>query len=315
MELDEEQRYAVESDESLVVIAGPGSGKTRVLTEKARKLFSTSSDLICLCFTRAAASEMRSRVEGLPATTIHSFCYNSVGWEMPKGGDQQDGHTYMLQRFLWGQKETPTQFSNVLVDECQDLNPLEFDVAVSMAKDKIFAVGDPYQSIYGFQGAIGTEVVDRFKDCGCRDFALHSNYRSCPEIVKRLNNIYSRNLVSKNTKDTGLTAILCRRNDDVFEVSGFLKQSGIPHRVRLASQYSEHREYEVLGASNLILSTVHVAKGREFDHVVLYGWLPDSGEDSMSEEWRIFYVACSRASKKLDFLDDLEGLPDLIEGA
>ena len=81
MELDEEQRYVVDSNESMVVVAGPGSGKTRMLTEKARKVFNSEESLLCLTFTRSAAREMASRVPGIPASTIHSYCCGRVGWK------------------------------------------------------------------------------------------------------------------------------------------------------------------------------------------------------------------------------------------
>jgi DNA helicase-2/ATP-dependent DNA helicase PcrA len=52
----------------------------------------------------------------------------------------------------------------------------------------------------------------------------------------------------------------------------------------------------------LTLSTVHQAKGREWDHVYLVGasqgLLPHK-DGEINEEHRIFFVACSRAAKNL----------------
>lgn len=68
----------------LVVIAGPGSGKTRVLTERIRLLLTNSHEhfrVLALTFTNKAADDMRERLEGLGEArqrafigTIHAFC-------------------------------------------------------------------------------------------------------------------------------------------------------------------------------------------------------------------------------------------------
>ena len=303
MELDEEQRAVVESKESLAVIAGPGSGKTRVLTSKAEALMEQGKDIICICFTKAAAKEMSDRVPGLPATTIHSYCCGCVGW------DEDWGYTGLLSRFLW--ESDKRVFDWVLLDEAQDLNEMELDVVLSIVGDKIFAVGDPFQSIYGFQGAMGYGVVEVLQKLGARSVELHNNYRSSPEIVDRLEKIYKRNLVSKNIKSTGWTYILCRTNDDVFYLSNFLKRVNIPHRLRVSVDNADkgRRESDILGESHLRVSTVHCAKGTECSYSILYGWHPQEG----GEEKRVYYVAVSRASKTFDETDQLEDIVRLVE--
>jgi DNA helicase II / ATP-dependent DNA helicase PcrA len=70
----------------LLVLAGPGSGKTRVLTYRISRLIEETAEkhfrILGLTFTNKAAAEMRERVEGLVPnarerillTTFHSFC-------------------------------------------------------------------------------------------------------------------------------------------------------------------------------------------------------------------------------------------------
>lgn len=85
-DLNINQRAAVEwSGGPLLVLAGPGSGKTRVLTEHIAHIIETSPQdrfrVLALTFTNKAASEMRSRLESripheidrVRATTFHSF--------------------------------------------------------------------------------------------------------------------------------------------------------------------------------------------------------------------------------------------------
>ena len=71
-------------DGAMLVVAGPGSGKTRVLTERIKKLLSREDEhfrVLALTFTNKAANEMRHRLETIPDVTtrafigtMHSFC-------------------------------------------------------------------------------------------------------------------------------------------------------------------------------------------------------------------------------------------------
>lgn len=85
-ELNSNQREAVNWNHgSLLVLAGPGSGKTKVLTSRIARLIAESPDrywnILGLTFTNKAAKEMQERVEGhvpnsgdrVNLTTFHSF--------------------------------------------------------------------------------------------------------------------------------------------------------------------------------------------------------------------------------------------------
>src|SRR6266571_3500029 len=87
-ELNAAQRRAIEHGEGpLLVIAGAGTGKTRVITERIRQLLVSDPNLsgeniLGLTFTRKAAGEMKARVvkavgeraKDVTLATFHSFC-------------------------------------------------------------------------------------------------------------------------------------------------------------------------------------------------------------------------------------------------
>jgi DNA helicase-2/ATP-dependent DNA helicase PcrA len=74
----------------------------------------------------------------------------------------------------------------LFVDETQDMNPLQFDLLRQMAGDDpdLFCVGDPNQSIYGFNGAnpaVMVELLQTWPDTAVLD--LTRNHRSTAPIV------------------------------------------------------------------------------------------------------------------------------------
>src|SRR5579862_3768182 len=88
LELNPEQARAVQHGEGpLLVVAGAGTGKTRVITERIRALLENNPHLpgesiLGLTFTKKAAGEMKWRIESQIGErakdvwlgTFHSFC-------------------------------------------------------------------------------------------------------------------------------------------------------------------------------------------------------------------------------------------------
>ena len=85
IQLSEKQRSIVQhTDGPLLVVAGPGSGKTRVITERIRRLLNEKEKhfrILALTFTNKAANEMKERLKDFQDIekhafigTMHSFC-------------------------------------------------------------------------------------------------------------------------------------------------------------------------------------------------------------------------------------------------
>lgn len=105
-----------------------------------------------------------------------------------KGIDYPD----MLIKFLALKNKVKHKY--VLVDELQDINTLEAEIALKSGHN-FFAVGDKKQAIFGFQGGSINNFEKFMGDAP--PFILSDNFRSTNEILK-----FSKDYFIRNTKDT-----------------------------------------------------------------------------------------------------------------
>lgn len=77
------------------------------------------------------------------------------------------------------------KFPLVLIDEAQDLSPLNHAMLAKLVTKRLIAVGDPFQSIYGFRGSVsdGMSVLER--RFNMRRMTLSTSFR-CPKAVVAL---------------------------------------------------------------------------------------------------------------------------------
>jgi DNA helicase II / ATP-dependent DNA helicase PcrA len=77
-----------------------------------------------------------------------------------------------------------SRFPLVLVDESQDLSPINHAMLRKLVTQRIICVGDPYQSIYGFRGAIHSGMDRLAEQFTMRDMRLSTSFRCPKEIVR-----------------------------------------------------------------------------------------------------------------------------------
>jgi DNA helicase-2/ATP-dependent DNA helicase PcrA len=204
------------------------------------------------------------------------------------------------------------------VDEFQDVslaNMNLIDTLLSPGKRNLFAVGDDWQSIYGFRGA----RVDRMTSLPreVRDTRVHRlgiNYRSFREIIRLSSRAIRKNRgqIRKNLRAARgrggtikIHEIDCRERE-VDLIEELVRKSGEgKSRAILCRNNDRVRWFRERTRQPVEIITMHGAKGLEFDLVIVSGIadgiLPDPSA-VMEEERRLFYVALSRARDELHLM-------------
>jgi DNA helicase-2/ATP-dependent DNA helicase PcrA len=162
--LNTEQRAAVEHGEGpLLVVAGAGTGKTRVITERIRNLLETDPQLageniLALTFTDKAAGEMKRRVvraigeraEGVWLSTFHKFCLEKIIRAVNRDVQvlEKIDHWILMRRHIaelelshFGRLADPGEFLNAFeafFSRCQDelVSPDDYDEYVKGLRRK-----------------------------------------------------------------------------------------------------------------------------------------------------------------------------------
>ncbi len=200
-ELSPSQLHIIRDKVSLymLVAAGPGSGKTKVLVHKLASLLLMEDvkhdQLLMLTFSRAAATEFKKRLISLIGAaahfveikTFHSFCFDLLGkmGNLDKA-DEVIGKT--IAKIKSNEVEQSKITKAVLViDEAQDMAEDEFLLIRTLMENnesmRVIAVGDDDQNIFEFRGASSRYLVQFLNDFKALKYEIVENYRSKSNLV------------------------------------------------------------------------------------------------------------------------------------
>ena len=199
--LSERQMQIINDKESrcIVVAAGPGSGKTRVLVHKLASLLLLEDvkheQLLMLTFSRAAATEFKQRLMELignaahfvEINTFHSYCFALLG----RIGNLEDACNVVAQaaELIDKGEVEPNRIGKtvLVVDEAQDMSADEYALvrALMTANEemRVIAVGDDDQNIYEFRGSDSQHMQELSQLEGSRVIEMTDNYRSSHHVV------------------------------------------------------------------------------------------------------------------------------------
>lgn len=209
--LSKRQKEIIDDHESrcIVVAAGPGSGKTRVLVHKLASLLLLEDvkheQLLMLTFSRAAATEFKQRLMQLIGNaahfveikTFHSYCFDLLGrvGNLDEAGDVVKQAAEMINN---GEVE-PNRISKtvLVIDEAQDMSKDDYALVSALMKAneemRVIAVGDDDQNIYEFRGSNSQYLYELTQTEHSRFIEMTENYRSLRHIVDAAND-FARNI-------------------------------------------------------------------------------------------------------------------------
>ena len=268
-ELSNRQCEIIDDKESkyIVVAAGPGSGKTRVLVHKLASLLLLEDvkheQLLMLTFSRAAATEFKKRLIDLVGNaahyvdikTFHSYSFDLVG-KQGSLDEAKDVVRLAAEMIENGEVEASKIAKSVLViDEAQDMGEDDFRLVQALMRQneemRVIAVGDDDQNIYGFRGSDSKYMQSLVEQDGAKLYEMTDNYRSAKAIVDCANRYVQRipgrlkhtsiqsatgkdgkvmtlkSLLDAEIKVEGSTAILTRTNEETMQVAYELEQRGL----------------------------------------------------------------------------------------
>ncbi|MDE2891490.1 MAG: UvrD-helicase domain-containing protein [Chloroflexota bacterium] len=226
----------------------------------------------------------------------------------------------------------------VLVDEFQDISRGRMNLLAALKRPQTayFLVGDDWQSIYRFAGS----DVGLLRDCErwlgpVEECTLSRTFRFAEGILAPSSGFVQRNpaqttrrlLPAQRSPDHGLALIwTSEANIGLNQATADLNRLGVNRQasVLVLSRYRQRLSSVQLNGRTLEQSTVHAAKGREADYVVVLNLtgerrgFPSQIEDDplldlvapppepfeYAEERRLFYVALTRARHGVYLLAD-----------
>lgn len=279
--LSEEQKRVIEDKDSktVMILAGPGSGKTKVLVHKIASLILKEdvkpNQFLMLTYSRSAVTEFKARLFNLIGPlayevdiyTFHSYALQLVGRKI------QDSNDLLLRKIIevaaekLHNKEINMPFKSVLMlDEFQDINLASFKLIKAIYDNfegdmRVIAVGDDDQCILESVNGANVSFFNKFKEQftndedDYREHALTKNFRSdknivnfANSIVQKLNNRIKTNLLVPNSKEEGIVRFYLYKSSNL--------EHSVVNEVKNSNKYSS---IAILAYTNEEVSTIYSA--------------------------------------------------------
>ena len=241
--------------------------------------------------------------------------YDAFKNELKKSGAYDFARIVKVATKYIPQSNTPQY---IFVDEFQDTSETRFNFIKALVGNNnyLFAVGDEYQQILEWSGVKNVNVsrLKRHYKHELSIYKLTYSYRLTPQLADISNRLLSfisdRKTTRKlrgcnNSKFTFDTKKFNSQKNETEWCVGYINElvkKGVnPKNIGVLYRNSNVIDQEVIN-TKAHCSTIHKAKGLEFDYVILLG-LEDGvfpGKNSnVEEERRVLYVAITRAKKYL----------------
>lgn len=216
-----------DDDRNRLILAGPGSGKTRVIVHRIAYLLRVrrvpAKSIVALTFNRHAANEIRQRLlelvgsdaYGVSVFTYHRMAMRLTGTSFARNekvaGENLDQVLAKAADMLEGKLDIEGEddlreqllrgYRYILVDEYQDIDQLQYRLVAALAgrnsdedgKLCILAVGDDDQNIYQWRDTSNRYIESFRHDYDAEIDFLVDNYRSSGHIIAASNQLIAAN--------------------------------------------------------------------------------------------------------------------------
>ncbi len=239
--LNEQQKIGVTTTEGpVLLLAGAGSGKTRVLTHRIAYMIDELGvnpwNILAITFTNKAAAEMRERVDDIVGfgaeqiwvSTFHSTCVKILRRHIDRLGfatnftiydtdDQKAVMKDICKRFQIDTKQLKERTIMSMISSAKDelISPLEFEINAfgDYTKKKVAAVYKEYQAVLKRNNALD------FDDLIVKTVEL---FKACPEILYQYQERFKYIMVDEyqdtNTAQFELIRLLADRHHNLCVV-------------------------------------------------------------------------------------------------
>ena len=205
----------------IVVAAGPGSGKTRVLVHKLASLLLLEDvkheQLLMLTFSRAATTEFKQRLMELIGNaahfveikTFHSYCFDLLG----RIGNLEESKNVVAKaaEMIYQGEVEPNKIGKtvLVIDEAQDMGTEEHALVKALMANneemRVIVVGDDDQNIYEFRGSDSSYMYRLAQENGSTFVEMTENYRSAHHPVNFANEFLKN--IDKRIKSTPIISM------------------------------------------------------------------------------------------------------------
>lgn len=231
LDVDQTKILRDNSSKKVLVLAGPGAGKTKVLVHKIAQLLLIEDvkpeQFMMLTFSKAASMEFKNRIRRLVPefsnliriSTFHGFCFETIG----QIGDLQKSQNIIresLEMLRSGDIDLSqiTNKSVLMLDEFQDISGDEWEliqfIIETAGNIRVIAVGDDDQNIYEFRGSSNRYLSSFREKYDAQQYFMVKNYRSIPDIVTFNNKFLQR--IPNRMKSRPLEAVIKSSDAGVF---------------------------------------------------------------------------------------------------
>lgn len=288
--ISEEQKEIINDKDTkaMMILAGPGSGKTKVLVHKIASLILTEDikpeQFMMLTFSKSAKMEFKTRLNSLIGAlsydveiqTFHSYALKLIARVANKENKIILENAIEEATRQINEKEITLPHITILVlDEFQDINEKSFEFVKAIYKAtnediKIIAVGDDDQCIMDFNGA-QVNFIDKYKkEFGYdedgnevyKQYELLCNFRSKKDIVN-----YSNDFITKVTKRYKTKPLYSNSLDSgSINIYSFLSKNMIIPLIELVKQEKSISNIAILVKTNeMVLDIYSILQDNNID--------------------------------------------------